>query len=346
MDPTLRLRKRDMQALARKRVTTKEYSRRRLFRQIARGRIGLYCGLAVTVSGGRGEEYARRRLVQGIRTGFPKTETARIQTGPLDPWRYLKVPEVIRRWEEGHTILSVTDLHFRGTDFENLIDISALSNFNILCTDPQFTTEFIERLEMMTLVISTRGNVTDSHSDDCDGSNHCFTGSKLWITWDRVEGQGKGLQDNTRDLVDGRAAFDMRTFLSLPSARWFVISANQTLFLPGNLAHKVVTLDDYLGVGSFHVTLPGSLGTLARWHVHGTTDVHRKGLLNKITQAVIRRLRALDGKSQKHKNDWGLPDLQTAVRVWKKRESRRHKGLLLSKPGFAAFIEAVLALEP
>jgi hypothetical protein len=135
----------------------------------------------------------------------------------------------------------------------------------------------------------------------------------------------------------------MQAFLSIHSARWFLINPNQTLFLPGHLAHKVVTLEHYIGVGSFYVTLPGALRTLARWHLHGTTDIHRKRLLGKITRAVIGRTVALRSESQKKKNLWGAHHMQAAVRRWDQHENKKTKKLLLSQPGFAPFTEAALA---
>jgi len=108
----------------------------------------------------------------------------------------------------------------------------------------------------MTLVISSQGNVTDSHSDDPDGSNHCFVGRKLWLAWDTFEGRAAGLQDCSRDLVRERARFDLATFAALPSACWWTVGAGETLFLPGRLTHRVITLEPYIGIGSFYCT-PG-----------------------------------------------------------------------------------------
>jgi hypothetical protein len=307
------------------------------------GRIGLFRGLQVPILDDRNDEKRRQILIHGLRTGFPKGETATVQTGIARKLSRMTIPDLIDCWEDGRTLVGVTDLHFRGTRFEKLIDTRALSDFNILCNDPKFAQEFIDKLEMMTLVVSARGNVTDSHTDDCDGTNHCFLGRKLWLAWDRVEGQRRGLQDTTRDDVNGQATFDMQVFLSIHSANWFLINPNETLFLPGHLAHKVVTLDHYIGVGSFYVTLPGALGALARWHLHGTTDIHRKRVLGKITQAVIGRTVALRSESQKKKNLWGVRQMQATVRRWDQDENKKTKKSLLSQPGFARFIEATLA---
>jgi hypothetical protein len=342
-DATLQVRNRDFPVLLEKRLLATPYSRAQFFAKIARGEIGIYRGMPVHILQEVNDNQRRRVLLKALKAGFPRTETASVQKGPSRKRSQMTIPALIKCWEDERTVVSVTDLHFRETRFEKLIDTSALSDFNILCNDPHFAQEFIDKIEMMTLVISSKGNVTDSHTDDCDGTNHCFLGRKLWLAWDRVEGQRRGLQDSTRDDVQGQAAFEMRVFLAIRGARWFIINANETLFLPGNLAHKVVTLENYVGVGSFNVTLPGALRTLARWHLHGTTDIHRKRLLQKITKAVIGRAMVLHGESQKTQDRWGLCNMQAAVRQWHRHENEKTKRLLLSKPGFAPFIESALA---
>jgi hypothetical protein len=107
---------------------------------------------------------------------------------------------------------------------------------------------------MMTLVVSSCGNVTDSHSDDPDGSNHCFVGRKLWLAWETFEGQKAGLRDCSRDLIVERAHFDLGIFASLKTARWWTVGPGETLFLPGRFSHRVITLESYVGIGSFYFT--------------------------------------------------------------------------------------------
>jgi hypothetical protein len=261
---------------------------------------------------------------------------AQVQTGRSRRRLNLIIPEVMRRWEGGRAILGVTDLHFRGTDFEEAISFSALSGPDILCSDP----ELISLIEMMTLVISTKANVTDSHADDCDGSNHCFVGKKLWLAWDRMEGKAKGFQDVDRDYVTEQAAFDMNTFISLPSARWFTVKAGETLFLPGSLAHKVVTLEHYIGVGGFHVTLPGYLRSLKRWVLYDTLDINQKDLLDKINTAILQKIYRVKRGRRSVKKRWGLSYMEKAFNEWSKNEDHKTKELLLKSPTFAAFIES------
>ena len=70
-----------------------------------------------------------------------------------------------------------------------------------------------------------------------------------------------------RTPVTGRARFDMQSWLSLRSARWFLVNPGETLFLPANMTHKVITLESYIGVGGFFLALPNSLRLLSHWIV-------------------------------------------------------------------------------
>lgn len=339
IDRTLKVRERDLHLLKRKRVTPIPYSRSLMFSQMAHGQVCLFNNLRVPVKIGDANDL-RMALTEGIRTGFPRSRTARIQTGHSRQRRRVKIPEVMRRWQGGRSILSVTDLHFRETKFDDVIDTTTLSDFNILCNDPEFGDDFKSMIEMMTLVISTKGNLTDNHADDCDGTNHCFLGRKLWLAWDRIEGKAVGFQDVDRDLIYGQAVFDLQTFLSLPSSRWFTVEPDQTLFLPGSLAHKVVTLEHYIGVGSFHVALPSYLRCLERWIIHDTHDIVPKDLLRMINKAVLRRLGEIRQASNAVKGQWGLSQMRKVVEQWYAGKSSAIKGMLLRHPLFAEFVAA------
>ena len=338
IDKTLKVRRKDVPLLQRKRVKPTPYSRSRMFSQMGRGQISLFNNLQVPVKSVNGSDL-RAVLIEGIRTGFPKSRTARIQMGHSRERCRLKIPEVMRRWQGGRSILSVTDLHFRETKFDDVIDTTTLSDFNVLCTDPEFGKDFKAMIEMMTLVISAEGNLTDNHADDCDGTNHCFLGRKLWLAWDRMEGKAVGFQDVDRDPVFGQAAFDLQTFLSLPSSRWFTVEPEQTLFLPGSLAHKVVTLEHYIGVGSFHVALPSYLRSLERWILHDTHDIVPKSLLGNINKAVLRRIKELRRASDTVKEQWGLSHMREVVERWQSGKAVAIKGMLLRNPIFNEFVE-------
>jgi hypothetical protein len=130
----------------------------------------------------------------------------------------------------------------------------------------------------------------------------------------------------------------MPTFLSLHSSRWFIIKANETLFLPGNLAHKVITLEPYIGVGGFHVTLPGYLRSLKRWILYDTLDIKQKDLLGRINRALMKKVQQVQKGGRLVKERWGLRYLQKAVKDWELHEESANKTILLRHSAFAAFL--------
>lgn len=337
MDPTLKVREQDLQTLRRRRIAPRSYSRELLFSRMIQEKVSLFNDFPVRFRG-QPKPTARAALAKQIRTGFPKWQRARTQTGPSRARYKLKVPEVMRRWEGGRALVGVTDLHFRDTKVEQAIEFAALSDFDILCSDQ----EFVDEIETMTLVISSKGNVTDTHADDCDGSNHCFVGQKLWLAWDRIEGRSRGFQDADRDReqITDRAAFDMETFLSLPRSCWFIVKEDETVFLPGSLAHKVVTLEPYLGIGGYHVGLPNHLRGIRRWILYDTLEVNQKNLLDKINEVLIQKLHEVREGPISVQKHWGLPYMYKSIDRWRKNESPETKEFLLRHPVFGAFIEA------
>ena len=163
----------------------------------------------------------------------------RVRTGTAGVCRMLTLSEIASKWQAGRTRFGVTDLHIRGTVMAQVIAPEVLSRFNLL---PR-SSPGARRQEMFSFVISSRGHLTDSHSDAPDSSNYCFAGRKLWLAWDTYEGARYGLQDVERVPVNGRARFDMQSWLSLRSARWLLVNPGETLFLPANMTHKVITLE-------------------------------------------------------------------------------------------------------
>jgi hypothetical protein len=334
IDRTLKLHGQDVPALRKKQVRPESFSRQRLFSRMSKGEVSLFTGCPVFIKADLSPRLPHA-FADLITDGFPASQTARVQTGPSRTIHRLPVSEVMRRWQAGRALVGVTDLHFRDTPFEKAVYYTALNDFDVLCDDP----DLIGTIEMMSLVISSKGTFTDSHADDCDGSNHCFIGKKLWLAWDRIEGRAKGFQDVDRDLVRGRQArFDMRTFLSLKSASWFVVEANRTLFLPGNLAHKVITLAPYVGIGGFYVSLPGGLRSLKRWLQYDTLDVAPKELLEKITRVLLNKIAEVRSGPDRLREQWGLAYLQKAVRDWEKSERPVVKKRLMRHPSFASFV--------
>jgi len=341
-DATLKVGEDDLPALRRRRIVSEPYTRERLFSQMAKGQAVIFKDFPVRVEG-RAGNVSRDTLLSLLRTGFPRSQRARVQAGPSRKRMEIPVPELLRRWAGGRAVVSVTDLHIRDTRMESALGIGNLSDFNLLLLgSPEMAVQ-----EMMTLVISSKGNVTDSHTDDPDGSNHCFLGSKLWLFWETFEGQARGLEDVSRDPVVDRAAFDMATYLSLPSARWLTVSAGETLFLPGKLTHKVVTLEHYMGVGSFYVALPSCLETLSRWYTYGPLwslddpKGENAGLVDEIARTVTRKVKSLRRASPRTQEHWGLSHLQAALEAWERGGRSAARERLLAKPPFAELLQVV-----
>lgn len=203
---------------------------------------------------------ATKRLMK-VLTNSRSQHKYRFRTGRSRSLKYMTIRELMKYWANPRSIVTTTDLHIRDTLIEKVIDVNALSDFNLF----PLMTEESSSLEMMSMVISSEGALTDSHSDDMDISNYCFFGSKLWLAWDTHEGHEKGLDDCDRVEIDEHARFNMKAFLSLKSARWFVVNDGDMLFMPGNMAHRVVTLKPYVGVGAFYVAFPNALRTVSRW---------------------------------------------------------------------------------
>ena len=175
---------------------------------------------------------------------------------------------------------------------------------------------------MFSFVISSRGYVTDSHSDAPDSSNFCFVGKKLWFSWDTYEGIGAGLQDVERMAVAGRARFDIESWLSLRSARWFLVGPNETLFLPSHLTHKVITIEPYVGVGSFFIALPNCLRMLSHWISKGPlwskrdSTGHSDALIGEIAHSVRDTVIKLRDAPQIERLKWGYDYLEPSAKYF------------------------------
>jgi hypothetical protein len=335
----LRVSPRLVTPLTRKRISPQSFSRETLFRRMAAGDISLFSGLRVIA-----RKYARREpgtlLTHALRRAFPDAERVRVFTGEASTERYLPMSTVIDRWQRGRARIGITDLHIRGTCLERMFDSDALSDFNIL---PR-ATEDIAWHEMMTMVVSSRGCVTDSHSDDPDGSNHCFQGHKLWLVWDTFEGQARGLQDVERDSLAHRPRFDLDTFLALRSSRWFVVSPGMTLFLPGDLTHRVVTLEHYLGVGSFYLSIPNCVRTISRWQLHGPLwspeerESNTPALVGTMARTATQHIRRLRKATPALQRRWGMHFLRQSVRDWQKAVPATTRATLLQAPDFKALV--------
>lgn len=340
MDRTLRITPRHFESLHRKFVRPTTFSRHSMFLNMARREVSIFRGVPVLVHGDKASN-TRDTLIAALSKKFPPRENSRVQVGPSHHSTNLPVREIMRRWLRGRAIVGVTDLHIRGTKVEDVIDTAALSDFNVIICG----SDDLAREEMMTLVIASPGNVTDSHSDDPSGTNHCFFGKKLWLAWDTFEGMPSGLQDVERQSVPGQAKFDMSRFLALQSSRWFLVSTGDTLFLPGNLTHKVVTLEPYLGVGSFYLGLPSSLDSLTRWIYHGPLwsildpKKENAGLVDEAAKVVLRVARRAHFGPMKLKDRWGYHYMYAAYAAWKKSANPETRRCALEHPTFRSIVE-------
>lgn len=293
--------------LAAKRVVPMPYSRAQLFERMLQCQPSLFTNFPLRQGGVHGGRPSTARLLEELRAGFPRAKRARVRT--RETIEYLPIPKVLDRWMRDKAVFGVTDLHYIGTRFDAHVDTRNLNDFNIL---PRGTDGFQSQ---DSFVISTTGAVTDSHSDDHSGSNHCFTGTKLWLLWDTVEGIQHGLEDAEHCDVFSRAAFDLPTFAGLRSSRWIFIGPGQTMFIPANLTHKVITLQPYLGLGSFHAGLPGFADLLLRWQqlrpiwaAKSTAD--HPCSVGFITRRAIRRMRTLRQADRSERQRWGMPYLK------------------------------------
>jgi hypothetical protein len=321
IDPTLRISSRQYAELNRRRVRPVTFSRDRLFASMAEGTPVVFSNVLMPVRG-EGEFGLRQAVFESLRSGLPKYKTYRVRLGrDGDRLESLRADQLLRRWSSGRSLVSITDLDIRESNLLNYIDCSALSDFNLLAG----ARKPVAAEEMLTMVVSSAGVFTDSHSDVPDGSNHCFFGKKLWLVWDTFEGIARNLEDHERSgSKRERAAFSISAFLSIPGARWLTVEEGQTLFLPGHLTHKVVTLEDYIGIGSFFVMLPSYLRTLIRWTEHtplwalDARSDRRMALVDKITRRVTRKVKSLAKALDREQAQWGLPYLVSAVTEWQR----------------------------
>jgi hypothetical protein len=309
-DASLVIKPRFVARLTGKRVKPIAFARSRLFEKMASNEPVLFSNFAIRprFDGGR---LTRESLVRELRTGFPRSFRARVRTA--DSIHYTPVPRVIDRWSGARSKFGVTDLHYIGTRFDRRMDTSGLNDFNLL---PRGTDGYQSQ---DSLVISTAGGFTDSHSDDHSGSNHSFVGTKLWLLWDTIEGLAHGLEDVERCNVHDRAAFDMEAFLSLKSSRWIFIGPGQTMFIPANLTHKVITLEKYIGLGSFHAGLPGLPNLLSHWARLPPSWADpfkpgKRGSVEFLVKRAIGKIRELNRESRIEQSRWGLPHLKAALR--------------------------------
>jgi len=309
--------------LARRILVPRAFAMSRLWTHMIAGRPALFTTFPT------GRPIRERAVVELVGSALPAHCPVRVQVSPLRSRRWTTVDWLLRRWQENTRLTSTTDLHFRGSRLVKDLRTEGLSKFNLLAP-PRGSW-----LEMLTLVLSTTGSVTDSHSDDCDGINHCLVGHKLWLFWDRLEGQSVGLQDVSYDEVRDTAAFDLYRFLGLRSAGWCLMSPGRTLFLPGHFTHRVITLERYFGFGSFCISLPGWPRTLASWLINGTSYAGLD-VVGSIGRRVRRRTLAIS-KSSALRAKYGWAATSIAI----KRGERRLSPVVRKSTEYGSFRQLI-----
>ena len=339
IDPKFHVSKADWPRLLRKRIKADKFDSDIWFRNMADEKPSLFHTFPVPAVPNKKNQSTElepsvQRVVKALE-GWRSQQKYRVRTGPRRTLKYLTIKELMRYWSNPRAIVSTTDLHIRETPMEKVIDVNALSEFNLLPLMHEETSS----LEMMSLIISSAGAMTDSHSDDLDISNYCFCGAKLWLAWDTHEGLNNGLDDCDRVEIDEHARFDMKTFLSLKSAKWVLVDDGNILYLPGNMAHRVVTLRPYIGVGAFYISFPNALRTVSRWQTHTANweldkDIEEDTVLarEEVATTVARAMKRAPKGLQKRA---GIAYSGYALQSWNKAYSSRHRTQLTSAASIA-----------
>jgi hypothetical protein len=348
-DSTVAVSRRDRPQLLARYVAPSPYGRDRLFSRMLAGEPSVLSGFPLPARGVARDlapERAATAMIDWL-AARRSPATYRIAAGPRKR-QFLTLREFALKWRVGREPLGITDLHIRNTRMEEIIDPDELSAFNIL----RRATAAARTQEMFSFVISSRGFVTDSHSDDPDSSNYCFTGRKLWLSWDTYEGLEHGLEDVERIAVAGMARFDIATWLSLPTARWFLVGPGETLFLPANLTHKVITLEPYVGVGGFFIALPNCLRLLGHWLNRGPLWSKKDAtgrndqLVGDIAQATRQTILALRGAGRGDRLRWGYDHLERSAEEFIARCPTDCFQALWSDPRFRMVAETIRAPWP
>jgi hypothetical protein len=344
-DPTIRIVPAHWPRLLRRYVAPLPYSRETLFTRMYRGEPSVLAGFPKPLTrpfAGLAPPAAGQALIAWLGHQRSRRQHS-INAGPGAARKALTLAGIATKWQAGSARFGVTDLHIRNTVMERVIAPQRLSEFNLLTR----SSDDARRQEMFSFVISTRGHVTDSHSDAPDSSNFCFTGRKLWLAWDTYEGAHHGLQDVERLPTSGRARFDIECWIRLRSARWMLVNPGETLFLPANLTHKVVTLESYVGVGGFFIALPNCLRLLSHWITHvplwskqdrtGAFD----GLVDEIADTVEESLRRLRRAPSATRRKWAYDYVGPAAAHFLAAQSTNNLCRLLSDSRFRRVAEAI-----
>jgi len=205
-----------------------------------------------------------------------------------------------------------------------LVSTTPFNEYNLLYSG----SDDLEHEENLSLLVSSPGHYSAQHTDDYDVLTHCFVGRKLWVAWDTIEGDRLGLEDVSRQDIFAEPSFDIARVLRLRRSCWFLLEEGQTLFMPHEFCHKVVTLDHYLGVGSFSFKLPGLMRSIDWWIANQPTwTFNRRGgaqdLLNVLIRVAHGRIAKLAKRPSFERRNWGWGFLKPAIAKYKQSMTRQ-----------------------
>ncbi|MGI9387185.1 MAG: hypothetical protein ACR2OX_07115 [Methyloligellaceae bacterium] len=350
-DPSVRLPKRKFKKMLDSYIGPVPYTRSTLSEAMLAGEPYVASGfpnpLREPFAGLAGDELATAVVDWFI--DYRSSSTHRVFTGPTGVRRDLTPREIALKWRENRTRFGITDLYIKNSKIEKeMIDPAVLNGFNLL----HRSSVKARAEEQFSFVFSSRGHITDSHSDAPDSTNYCFVGKKLWLGWDTYEGRQNGLGDVERTPIARKARFDMETWADLKSARWLLVNPGETLFMPAHLTHKVITLEPYLGTGGFYISLPGCLRLLGFWvdkvplwskrDLCGGHDV----VLDEIAQTLCETIQSAPRLSAQQRKDLGYDYLEKSAEHFIKNNSREYLNTVLSDPRFRRVADLVHAPWP
>ena len=117
--------------------------------------------------------------------------------------------------------------------------------------------------------------------------------------------------------------------------------------MPGHLTHKVITLEPYLGVGSFYLSFPNLMRTLSRWLAHtpnwarSHSKDFRQRLYPEVFDSARREFRRISRCSDGFRQRWGLDFLARSFRHWSKHCSPQQLELTMELDSARNFLGAV-----
>ena len=126
--------------------------------------------------------------------------------------------------------------------------------------------------------------------------------------------------------------------MKMHSTKWFTIGEGQTLFLPGNFTHKVITLEQYLGISSFYFGLPNALCSLSRWKFNGTVMVNEK-TQQELIKILLLQLEKTAAGNRAYKQQWGFYHLGEAITTWRKKYTKAKQKTLCADPLFNTLLD-------